>query len=106
MLIRSLLVLGGAACMWLSNPASAADAQKLLSDSGCMACHAKDKKLVGPAFQEIAKKYKGNSAASAQLVKKVSDGGSGVWGPIPMPPHKGKVAEPDLKVMVDHILAQ
>ena len=96
LVIASSLAIGGTAL--------ADDA--LVTKNKCNTCHAKDKKLVGPAFQEIAKKYKGNSAASAQLVKKVSDGGSGVWGPIPMPPHKGKVAEPDLKVMVDNILAQ
>nr|WP_184037222.1 c-type cytochrome [Chitinivorax tropicus] len=108
--MRTLLALAGVACLWLANPASAsvdaAKAQDLLAKSGCVACHAKDKKLVGPSFQEIAKKYKGNAGAEAQLVKKVADGGSGVWGPVPMPPNKGKGSDADFKTMVQFILTQ
>ncbi|WP_137937108.1 c-type cytochrome [Chitinivorax sp. B] len=110
MLLRSLLAIAGVACLWLANPASAAvdaaKAQELLGKSGCVACHTKDKKLVGPAFQEIAKKYKGNAGAEAQLIKKVVDGGTGTWGPIPMPPNKGKGSDADFKLMVQYILAQ
>ena len=110
MLIRSLLTIAGVACLWMASPAQAAvdaaKAQELLTKSGCVACHAKDKKLVGPAFQEIAKKYKGNAGAEAQLIKKVMEGGSGNWGAIPMPPNKGKASDADFKVMVEYVLAQ
>jgi cytochrome c len=54
---------------------------------GCMGCHAADKRLVGPAYQEIASKYKGDAGAEARLAAKVKTGGSGAWGAIPMPPH-------------------
>jgi cytochrome c len=56
-------------------------------DRCCAACHAVDKKLVGPAYVEVAAKYKGDKDAVAKLTKKVKEGGSGVWGQIPMPPN-------------------
>ena len=75
----------------------------LATKSGCMACHAVDKKLVGPAYQDVAKKYKASD--EAMLVAKVSKGGSGVWGPIPMPPNSPKVPEADIKTLVKWVLA-
>jgi cytochrome c len=73
--------------------------------AGCMACHAKDKKLVGPSFKEIAAKYKGQGDAVAKLSEKVRKGGSGVWGPIPMPPNPdSKINDADLKSVVEWIL--
>ena len=74
----------------------------LATKSGCMACHAVDKKLVGPAYQEVAKKYK--AADEAMLVEKVKKGGKGNWGQIPMPPND-KVKDEDLKTLVKWILA-
>ena len=73
----------------------------LATKSGCMACHAVDKKLVGPAYQEVAKKYK--AADEAMLIDKVKKGGKGVWGQIPMPPNP-KVSDADLKTLVTWIL--
>jgi cytochrome c len=67
-----------------------------------MACHAVDKKLVGPAYQEVAKKYQ--AADEAKLVAKVKAGGSGVWGTIPMPPNAA-VKDEDVKTIVKWILA-
>jgi cytochrome c len=61
--------------------------EDLFKDNNCSACHAKSTKLVGPSLTEIAKKYQGQSGAEDKLVAKVKAGGSGVWGPIPMPPH-------------------
>jgi cytochrome c len=61
--------------------------QALASKNGCMACHGIDKKLVGPSFQDIAKKYAGDASAAAKLSEKIKAGGKGAWGPIPMPPH-------------------
>ena len=59
--------------------------QALAQKSNCLACHAADKKLVGPAYQEVAKKYAGQKDAAAKLADKVIKGGTGVWGQIPMP---------------------
>lgn len=77
-----------------------------LTKAGCVACHAQDKKLVGPAFKEIAAKYRGQKDAAAQLADKVRKGGKGVWGPIPMPPNGAdKIADADLKAALEWVLA-
>lgn len=76
--------------------------KELATKSGCMACHAVDKKLVGPAYLDVAKKYK--PADEAKLVEKVMKGGSGVWGPIPMPPNV-TVKPDDVKTLVKWVLA-
>ena len=81
-------------------PAQADEA--LAKKHNCLACHAVDKKLVGPAYKEIAKKYKGQNAA-AQLQQKVKKGSQGVWGPVPMPPNAA-VPDADIKKLVDWIL--
>ena len=59
---------------------------ELAQKNACTACHAVDKKLVGPSYKDVAAKYKGNAKAEAMLAEKVKKGGQGVWGPIPMPP--------------------
>ena len=74
----------------------------LAAKSGCLACHAVDKKLIGPAYQDIAKKYKGSD--EAMLVAKVKAGSKGVWGPIAMPPNVA-VKDEDIKTLVNWILA-
>jgi len=79
--------------------------QKLAQSSGCMTCHAVDKKLIGPGFKEIATKYKADKAAEAKLAQKVKAGGSGTWGSIPMPPN-AHVKENDIKTLVRWILSQ
>ncbi len=61
-----------------------------LQKSNCIACHSIDKKVVGPALREVATKYRGDSAAEAKLVTKIKAGGSGVWGPMVMPPQNLK----------------
>ncbi len=58
----------------------------LAKKNACMACHAADKKLVGPAYQDVAKKYASQKDAAATLAKSIKAGGSGKWGPVPMPP--------------------
>lgn len=75
----------------------------LATKNACMACHAVDKKLVGPAYQDIAKKYAGDATAQAKLETKVKKGGSGVWGPVPMPPNVA-VKDEDIKTLVKWIL--
>jgi cytochrome c len=78
--------------------------EDLLKKSGCTACHAIDKKLVGPAYVEVAAKYKGDAGAAAKLTDKVRKGGSGVWGQVPMPPNP-QVSDADLKTMITYILS-
>ena len=76
----------------------------LLAKNACTACHAVDKKVIGPAYQEVAAKYRGQAGAEEKLVQKVKNGGSGVWGPVPMPPNP-QVKDEDLRAMVRWILA-
>ena len=78
--------------------------QALAQRSACMTCHGVDKKIVGPAFKDVAAKYKGDKTAQAKLVEKVKKGGSGVWGTIPMPPNS-QVKDDDLKTLVKWVLA-
>ena len=61
--------------------------EALAKSKNCMACHAVDKKLVGPAYKDVAAKYKGDAKAPAMLAEKIKAGGKGVWGQIPMPPN-------------------
>ncbi|HQR59595.1 MAG TPA: c-type cytochrome [Azonexus sp.] len=61
--------------------------EALAKSKNCMACHAIDKKLVGPAYKDVAAKYKGDAKAPAMLAEKIKAGGKGVWGQIPMPPN-------------------
>lgn len=83
---------------------TAAANEKLAQSSGCMTCHAVDKKVVGPSYKEIAAKYRSDKNAEANLVKKVKAGGSGVWGPTAMPPN-AHVKEDDIKTIVNWVLA-
>lgn len=78
--------------------------QPLLSKNNCLACHAVDHKLVGPAYQDVAKKYKGQADAGPYLSKKIKGGSTGVWGPVQMPPNAG-VNDADLKAIVDWLVA-
>ena len=78
--------------------------EDLLKKSGCTACHAIDKKVIGPAYVDVAAKYKGDAGAAAKLADKVKKGGSGVYGPVPMPPNAA-VSDADIKTMITYILA-
>lgn len=77
----------------------------LAQKSGCFTCHTIEKKLVGPAWIDVAAKYRGQKDAEAMLVGKVSKGGGGVWGAVPMPPNSPRVSESDIKVLVHFILS-
>jgi cytochrome c len=103
--LASLFTVAG---LVLSTPGfSAPDAKKaeeLLKANACLACHAADKKLVGPAYKEVAAKYKDDKGAVAKLVEKVKKGGSGVWGQVPMPPNPN-VKDEEAKLMVEYILS-
>jgi len=78
-------------------------AEAMMAKYGCAACHGVDKKIVGPAYVDVAAKYKGDAGALAKLTQKVKAGGLGVWGQIPMPPN-AQVPEDDIKALVSWIL--
>src|SRR5512141_256256 len=102
---RSLALLAGAAVLVLgSSLARAEDQLKLATDKGCTACHAVDKKVIGPPYKDVAKKYKGDAQAPDMLATKVLKGGQGVWGPIPMPPND-KITPDEAKKLVAWVLS-
>ena len=76
-----------AAGVFAAGTAQADAGEDLLKKSGCTACHSIEKKVVGPAYKDVAKKYAGNPAAEKMLAEKIVKGGKGVWGEIPMPPN-------------------
>jgi cytochrome c len=96
-LFLALWALGG---IFVATPSLADEA--LAKQHNCTACHAVDKKVVGPAYKDVAAKYKGQDVA-AKLEEKVKKGGVGVWGPIPMPPNAA-VPEADVKKLVAWVL--
>jgi cytochrome c len=77
--------------------------EELAKKHACTACHAIDKKLVGPGYKEVAQKYRGNAKAEGMLVDKVKKGGVGTWGQVPMPPNTN-VPDADVKTLVKWIL--
>jgi len=99
-LIPLTLALG----LLLSAGQAAAD-EATAKANGCMACHALDKKLVGPAYKSVASKYKGDANAADKLAKEVRAGSKGVWGSVPMPA-QAKISDADLKKVVAWILAR
>src|SRR6185369_4202235 len=78
--------------------------EALAKAKNCMSCHAIDKKLVGPAYKDVAAKYKGDAKAPAMLAAKVKAGGKGTWGEIPMPPNN--VTDEEAKKLVAWVLSQ
>jgi cytochrome c len=76
----------------------------LAKNNNCMACHAVDKKIVGPAYKDVAKKYAGQPDAEATLAKSIKAGGSGKWGPIPMPA-QAQLSDADAKALAAWVLA-
>lgn len=85
-------------------PAKASEA--IVKKARCVACHTVDAKRVGPAYKEVAAKYRGDGKAAAHLFNKIRHGGSGVWGEVPMIPHGAdKISDDDLKAAVQWILA-
>jgi cytochrome c len=97
---RALLAL--ALCAAAASPAFAQ--QDLAQSKNCLTCHAVDKKVVGPAYKDVAAKYAGDKTAVDKLTQKVMKGGSGVWGPVPMPANP-QVSEAEAKKLVTWILS-
>lgn len=73
--------------------------------AGCLSCHAVDRKIAGPSYQDVAAKYKGVAGAEAKLIKKVKNGSSGVWGKMRMPANRGKMTDEEYKTTVRWILS-
>ena len=103
------LGMAAAAALLVSGHASAAADEAammaLATKSACMSCHGVDKKIVGPAYKDVAAKYKGDKGAAAKLAAKVKAGGKGVWGEIPMPPNAA-VKDEDIKSLVNWVLTR
>ncbi len=97
------IVFAAVAALSLTSGIAAAD-QALAQKSACMSCHQLDKKVVGPAFKDVAKKYKGDAKADEHLVNVIKKGGKGVWGPVPMPPHP-QVSDDNAKKLADWVLS-
>ena len=91
-----------AAALMVSIPAFAS--QELAQKNGCLACHGVDKKIIGPAFKDVAKKYANDNLAPVTLFTRVKMGGRGVWGDTPMPPNP-QVSDADLKRIIAWILS-
>jgi cytochrome c len=101
---RSLMLMAVSALAALSSASAFAQAD-LAKAKNCMACHAVGNKLVGPAYKDVAAKYAGQKGAEDKLVQKVLKGGSGVWGPVPMPANP-QVSEAEARTLVKWVLAQ
>ena len=109
MKIRYIVASVAIAGAMMFSTAQAADGLDLAKKSGCLACHAIDKKVVGPGWKDVAAKYKGDDGAKAALIEKVKKGGKGAWndvtGGVPMPPYSPRVADGDIEKLVDFVLS-
>ena len=89
---------------FLAGTGNALASEALAKKYGCLACHAIDKKVIGPSFKEVAAKYKSDAGAATKLGAKVKNGGAGAWGQIPMPPNAA-VPDSDIKALVKWVLS-
>ena len=101
--MKRTMMLFAAVSALASTGAFAQDAAALAKAKNCMACHAVDKKLVGPSYKEVAAKYAGQKDAVDKLAVKIQKGGSGVWGPVPMPAN-AQVNEAEAKKLAAWVL--
>jgi len=99
------LFVAAAVAAGLLSAAPAFASAELAKAKNCLACHAVDKKLVGPAYQDVAKKYAGQADAVAKLADKIQKGGSGVWGAVPMPANP-QVNADEAKLLATWVLSQ
>jgi cytochrome c len=100
---RLALAVATAVVLPASPPAHASE--ELAKKHACFACHAVDKKLVGPSYKDVAAKYRGDAGAEAKLADKVKKGSQGTWGQVPMPPNAA-VPDGDVRALVKWILSQ
>lgn len=101
--MKSSLIVLAALISSLAAPSVFANAE-LAQKKNCMACHAVDKKLVGPSYKDVAAKYAGQKDAAAKLADKIVKGGAGVWGPVPMPAN-GQVSADEAKQLAAWVLS-
>jgi len=103
-----MLAISAAAAILAVSGTAQADLD-LAKKSGCLACHSVDKKVVGPAWKDVAAKYKGDANAKATLIDKVKKGGKGNWtkvtGGAPMPPYSPRVKDADIEKLVDFVMS-
>ena len=100
--MKSVLILGATIASLVSLPALAS--ADLAQKKNCMACHAVDKKLIGPGYKEVATKYAGQKDAADKLAQKIVKGGAGVWGQVPMPANP-QVSDAEAKQLVQWVLS-
>lgn len=94
-----------AACLWMTVPGPAVASAALAAQKGCLGCHAVDRARVGPAFQQVARRYAGQPGAALRLADKVRHGGRGQWGVAVMPSHP-RLSNEELRLLVEWVLAQ
>ena len=108
---RSTCILPALAAVVLAAPSAfaqgldAKSAAALMDEYYCSGCHAVDRKMVGPAFRDVAKKYAGDVSASQTLALRVRKGSEGVWGTVPMPAND-EIPDPELAALIAWILGQ
>uniref|UniRef100_UPI0033413AB8 c-type cytochrome n=1 Tax=Castellaniella defragrans TaxID=75697 RepID=UPI0033413AB8 len=100
-LCASLLAMGSAAH---AAPDYETQVKGILTKNGCLACHTVEKKLIGPAYQDVAAKHKDQADAAEVLAKHIKGGSTGVYGPIPMPPNVG-ISDADIQTVVEWLIA-
>jgi cytochrome c len=105
MKMKVIAMVAGGALLSLGLAGNAAADEALATAKGCMACHKVDTKLVGPAYKEVAAKYKGDATAEDKLVTKVLEGGVGVWGQVPMIPNKATTSPEEARTLVKWVLS-
>lgn len=99
--MKNVLILVAAVASMAALPARAS--ADLAQKKNCMACHAADKKLIGPAYKDVASKYAGQKDAADKLAQKIMKGGSGVWGAVPMPANP-QVSDAEAKQLATWVL--
>lgn len=102
-MFRAVAFFAGLVCL-MAGAAQAQTAPDLAKDKLCLACHKVDAKVVGPAYRDVAAKYKGQADAEAVLIAKIKAGGKGVWGNVAMPPNN--LTDAEAKTLVQWVLSQ
>ena len=105
-MIKKLLLASAVGAIFVFGNSSAQEnqaASTLANQSGCLNCHKVDQKLIGPSYQSVAERYKDQSNAPSILTQKVKNGGVGVWGRIPMPPHP-QLSDENVAILVAWVL--
>jgi cytochrome c len=102
--------IGFSAALMIFGAGQALANEALARKSGCLECHSVDKKVIGPAYRDVAARYKGDARARAALIEKVKKGGKGKWtqvtGGVPMPPYSALLSNPEIERLVDWVLSR